>query len=957
MCPKRASRSRRTAATRTQKSAPDLFQATSQDSPAPGQPDNPLASPSSPSPAANPKPDELFRGKRVFVVDAHSLIHQLFHALPEMTAPDGRPVNAVFGFVRDMIHLLTKYRPDFLICAFDAKEPSFRKEIYPEYKAHRPELDADIIPQIELIEQFLEALGIPVLRQPGFEADDIMATLASIVEAQGGECVLVTNDKDCRQLITDRVKLLNLRKETYIDREALLREWGVTPEQVVDFQALVGDSSDNVPGVPLIGPKAAQELLQRYGTLEALYEHLEDLSPGKKRDNLATYREQAFLSRELVRLRRDVPLDLQPQELTLKPVQIDRAIELCRQLGFRRLIADLQKLAPQEEAAPPSQTVSYRYHVVQSIRELKDLANRLAQAKAMSLDTETTDIRPRWADLVGISLAVDPHEGFYIPVLTPEGSPALAREEVLAHLGPILSNKEIAKIGQNLKYDLVVLRSCGFDVQGLGFDCMLADYLLDPGSRSHSLDEQAARLLGHETIKISELIGTGRKQKQMSEVALDEIARYAVQDAILPWHLKQKLEPQLEREELTKLFAEVEMPLVEILAEMEYHGIRVDTERLRKLGEEFERRMQILEEEIYQLAGERFNIGSPKQLQEILFDKLRLPSSKKTKTGISTDSEVLEELAAIHPLPAKIIDYRQYAKLKNTYVEGLATMVCPRTGRVHASFHQAVTATGRLSCSDPNLQNIPVRTEEGREIRSAFVAEEGWRLISADYSQIELRMLAHFSQDERLCEAFHRDEDIHTAVAAEVFGVPPTEVTPEMRRKAKAVNFGVIYGQTPFGLAKQLRISKEEAAAFIDAYFARYPGIDRFLVGVLQECRRQGFVRTILGRKRRISGVRENPTRQRNLPERTAINTVVQGSAADLIKLAMIRVRNALREAGLAARMILQVHDELVFECPAEEVSATAGIVRREMESVMKLNVPLKVDVGVGPNWNDMEPV
>ena len=957
MCPKRASRSRRTAATRTQEPVPDLFEAASQDNRTPGQTGKPLASTSSPSPAASPKPEELFRGKRVFVVDAHSLIHQLFHALPEMTSPDGRPVNAVFGFVRDMIHLLTRYKPDFLICAFDAKEPSFRKEIYAEYKAHRPELDADIIPQIELIEQFLEALGIPVLRRPGFEADDIMATLASIVEAQGGECVLVTNDKDCRQLITDRVKLLNLRKETYIDREALLREWGVTPEQVVDFQALVGDSSDNVPGVPLIGPKAAQELLQRYGTLEALYERLAELPPGKKRDNLETYREQAFLSRELVRLRRDVPLDLQPQELRLKPVQIDRAIELCRQLGFRRLIADLQKLAPQQEAAPPSQTVSYRYQVVQSIRELKDLASRLAQAKAMSLDTETTDIRPRWADLVGISLAVDPHEGFYIPVLTPEGSPALAREEVLAHLGPILSNKEIAKIGQNLKYDLVVLRSCGFDVQGLSFDCMLADYLLDPGSRSHSLDEQAARLLGHETIKISELIGTGRKQKQMSEVALDEIARYAVQDAILPWHLKQKLEPQLEREELTKLFAEVEMPLVEILAEMEYHGIRVDTDRLRKLGEEFERRMQILEEEIYQLAGERFNIGSPKQLQEILFDKLHLPSSKKTKTGISTDSEVLEELAAIHPLPAKIIDYRQYAKLKSTYVDGLATMVCPRTGRVHASFHQAVTATGRLSCSDPNLQNIPVRTEEGREIRSAFVAEEGWRLISADYSQIELRMLAHFSQDERLCEAFHRDEDIHTAVAAEVFGLPATQVTPEMRRKAKAVNFGVIYGQTPFGLAKQLRISKEEAAAFIDAYFARYPGIDRFLLGVLQECRRQGFVRTILGRKRRISGVRENPTRQRNLPERTAINTVVQGSAADLIKLAMIRVRNALREAGLAARMILQVHDELVFECPADEVSPTAGIVRQEMESVMKLNVPLKVDVGVGPNWNDMGPV
>lgn len=912
------------------------------------------AGPAEQSDAASARP---FRGKRVFVVDAHSLIHQLFHAIPEMTSPQGQPVNAVFGFVRDMVRLLTHYKPDYLICAFDAKEPSFRREIYPEYKAHRPELDADIVPQIELIEQFLDALGIPALRRPGFEADDIMATLATLVESQGGECVLVTNDKDCRQLISDRVKLLNLRKEVFLDREALQREWGITPEQVVDFQALVGDTSDNVPGVPLIGPKAAQELLQRFGSLDNIYQHLDELPPGKKRDNLLTFRDQALLSRELVRLRRDVPLEGLPHALRLRPVRRAQAIELCRRLGFRRLINDLEQLTTGSEEITPSEAgLTFDYHIVRSVDDLAQLARRLESCEVLSVDTETTDIRPRWADLVGISLAVSPQEGYYLPIRSPQGEPALPLEEVIRLLGPFLEDGQRRKIGQNLKYDLIVLKNAGVELGGVDFDCMLADYLLDPGSRSHSLDEQAARLLGHETIKISSLIGTGKKQKRMDEVTLDAIAKYAVEDAILPWHLRAVLEPRLKGEELDRLFREVEMPLVEILAEMEFVGVRVDVRRLEELGTEYERRMRSLEQEIYQLAGREFNIGSPKQLQDVLFEELKLPSSKRTKTGISTDSEVLEELALEHPLPAKIIEYRQYAKLKSTYIDALPQMVCPRTGRVHASFHQAVTATGRLSCSDPNLQNIPIRTEEGREIRSAFVPDEGWVLISADYSQIELRMLAHFSGDERLCEAFHRDEDIHAAVAAEVFGVPLADVTSEMRRKAKAVNFGVIYGQTPFGLAKQLRISKEEAAAFIEAYFGRYPGIDRFLLAVLENCRQTGCVRTILGRKRRITGIREKPTRQRTLPERTAINTVIQGSAADLIKLAMIRVRQKLAELGSAARMILQVHDELVFECPQSETSEVAGAVKEVMESVMELKVPLKVDVATGPNWNDLTP-
>jgi len=897
-------------------------------------------------------------GQTVIVVDAHSLIHQLFHAISELTSPDGRPVNAVYGFVRDMIHLLKTYQPSYLICAFDAKEPSFRKELYADYKAHRPELDADLVPQIELIEEFLHALGIPVLRQPGFEADDIMATIANEVERQGGECLLVTTDKDCRQLISDRVKILNLRKNAILDHAGLLEEWGIQPEQVVDFQALVGDSSDNVPGVPKIGPKTARDLLAKYGNLESILAHLDEMPKKTWSESLRAHIDQALLSRQLVTLRRDVPLDLNWQNLRLRPANRALVFDLCRRLGFGKLLSELQELLPKEELTIKKAQIEYRTIVVESLEQLRQLVAQWTNVSEISLDTETTDIRPRWADLVGISLAVSLEEGYYIPIRSPLGEVRLPEAQVLDILRPILTNAQIKKIGQNLKYDLVVLRSAGVKVEGVGFDCMLADYLLSPGSRSHGLDELAQRVLGHQTIKIDSLIGKGKRQLTMDQVSISRIAEYAVEDAILPWHLKQRLVPELERNSLLTLFSELEVPLVEILAEMEYLGVRVDERRLSELGREFESRMADLEREIYELAGRTFNISSPKQLQEVLFEQLKLPSSKRTKTGISTDSEVLEELAEEHPLPAKIIEYRQLAKLKSTYIDGLREMVCPRTGRVHASFHQAVTATGRLSCSDPNLQNVPVRTEEGRAIRSAFVAPEaGWVLLSADYSQIELRVLAHFSQDSGLCEAFQRDEDIHTAVAAQVFGVSMDQVTPEMRRRAKTVNFGVIYGQTPFGLAKQLHITKEEAAQFIEAYFNRYPGIDRFLAQVLEDCRRTGYVSTILGRKRFVTGIRPGFTRQRNLPERTAINTVIQGSAADIIKKAMLNVYKRLHEESSPARTILQVHDELVFECPEEALSRTMAIVKEEMENVMTLRVPLKVDLAWGKNWADLQSV
>jgi DNA polymerase-1 len=588
-------------------------------------------------------------------------------------------------------------------------------------------------------------------------------------------------------------------------------------------------------------------------------------------------------------------------------------------------------------------------------------ANFLGQLQnqtSFSFDTETTDIRPRFAEIVGMAFAWSDQEAWYLPVRGPAGEPHLNLTETLEALRPILENPAVDKIGQNLKYDILVLRSAGMNFRGTAFDSILADYLLDAGRRSHSLDELAMTYLGHETIKISELIGSGKNQKRMDEVPLTQIADYAAEDAIVPLWLRPILEKKLAESELSELFGQVELPLIDVLVEMEYNGIKIDTARLAELSEEYGRRLETLETEIHSLAGRKFNIASPKQLQEILFGELKLPVLKKTpKTGPSTDAEVLEELAPLHPLPAKLVEYRQYAKLKSTYVDALPTMVHPRTGRVHASFNQVVAATGRLSSSDPNLQNIPVRTEEGREIRSAFVpGEEGWLLLAGDYSQIELRVLAHFSGDERLCEAFSRDEDIHARVASQVNNVPLAEVTPSMRREAKAVNFGVIYGQSAFGLAKSLVIDKEAAQKFIDGYFANYPGIEKFMDEILADCRKTGYVKTILGRRRAIEGIRPNAGRQKNLAERTAINTVIQGSAADLIKLAMISIHRRLcRESELPARMLLQIHDELIFEVPAPTLPELARLVREEMSGVRTLNVPLKVDLKAGPSWADAE--
>ncbi|MFO0896383.1 MAG: DNA polymerase I [Pirellulales bacterium] len=896
-------------------------------------------------------------GQTIYLVDANNLIFQVFHAIPEMSSPRGEPVNAVFGFTRDLLFLLEKKQPDYLIVAFDPPGDTFRHALDAAYKGQRSEMPVDLRPQFAAIRRVLAALRIPAVELTGYEADDVLATLAYRGAAAGADCYLVTGDKDCRQLISERVQIFNVRKNQLYDAAALAADWGVRPEQVVDYQALVGDSVDNVPGVPGVGPKTAAELIRQFGSLDALLAGLDQVNGAKKRDNLAAHRDQALRCRELVRLETNMPLEFDWRSGRVDGVDQAGLAALFTEFGFHSFAARFGAL----DLKPAAAEWQARYHTVDTPEELAQLVDQLGQQTQISLHTLTTSANPRSAEIIGFAFAWRPGEAWYVPVRAPLGDRALDLPQSLAALRPVLENPRIAKVGQNLKVDRVVLRGHGVELSGIAFDAMLASYLLDAGERNHTLDELARRYLNHDPRKLADLTGTGKNQRPLELAPVALVAEYAAETADVALRLEQSLAPKLAANELAPLFAELETPLLDVLAELEFNGMRIDTARLGELSVQYQGRIEQLEREIHELAGRAFNIASPKQLAEVLFAEQRLPVLKKTKTGPSTDADVLEELALLHPLPAKIIEFRQYAKLKGTYVDALPLLVNPSTGRVHASFNQGVAATGRLSSSDPNLQNIPVRTAEGREIRSAFLpGADDWVLLTADYSQIELRILAHYSQDAALCEAFARGDDIHALVASQVNGVALDRVTKDQRRAAKAVNFGVVYGQSAFGLAKQLGIEQAEAGAFIDAYFSRYPGVEAFMDQTLAAARRNGYVTTILGRRRAIAGVRDGRSsagRQRNLAERTAINTVIQGSAADLIKKAMLAVHAHLQATGFPARMLLQIHDELVFEVERARAEEMGRWLAPLMESVLPLSVPLGVDVKVGSTWAACEPL
>lgn len=894
----------------------------------------------------------------VYAIDSHSLIYQVFHAMPEMSGPTGQPVGAIHGFIRDIIDIIEKQQPDYLFCTFDFSGETFRNDLFPEYKAHRDPMPLDLQLQVPNIRRMLAAMNVPVLELDQYEADDILATIARECDERGWDLFVVTADKDCRQFISDRVKLFNIRKQEVYDEKKLLEDWGVLPQQVVDFQALVGDSVDNVPGVPLIGPKIAKELINQFGTLEEVLAKAETLPKGKRRENLINFKEQALLSRDLVRLDRNTPIEIDWEAGRVGGVNRPLVAELAREFGFRRLGDVLATMAVAETEAE----WHAEYRTVATEEALDELVRTLSRQEWISVDTETTSQFPRLATIVGYSLAWKSGEAVYIPVAAPAGEPQLPPELVREKLRDVLENPAIKKLGQNLKYDIIVLKGEGIELRGVAFDTMVADYLLDPGERNHNLDDLARRFLNHKNIAIEALIGSGKNQRRMDEVPVALITDYAAEDADVALRLKEILEVRLREDGLLPLFDQLEMPLITVLSEMEYAGIKVDVDRLKQLSDHFAVEIAQLELAIYAEAKQEFNIDSRNQLAKVLFEDRKLPVTKRTRTGPSTDVDVLEELAKIDPLPAKIMEYRQFSKLKSTYVDALPQLVHPVTKRVHTSFKQDVAATGRLSSKDPNLQNIPIRTETGRQIRSAFIPGNlGWKLLTADYSQIELRVLAHFSGDETLCRAFTEGQDIHTLVASQVYGVPLDGVTKEQRRSAKAINFGVIYGQSAFGLASSLDIAREDAAEFIEAYFAKYPGVDAFFEQVLADAMKSGYVATISGRRRAVSGVRSlderGDKRQRNLPERIAINTVIQGSAADIIKQAMLRVAARLSREELQATLLLQIHDELVFEAPEHELPALAALVSEEMRQAGEgLRVALGVDVKTGSNWAECEP-
>ncbi|RUL88118.1 DNA polymerase I [Tautonia sociabilis] len=891
----------------------------------------------------------------LYLLDAYSIIYQVFHAIPLMTGPAGQPTNAVFGVFRDVLNLIRDRQPTAIAAAFDGSGKVFRSDLFEDYKANRSEMPDDLQPQIPLIRRVFEGFRIPVLLFEGAEADDVIATLARQAVDRGMDVFICTSDKDARQLLNEHVFIYNLRKQSVLDVAGLKADWGVSPGQVVDLLSLTGDAVDNVPGVPGIGIKTAAQLLAQFGTLDNLLENIAKVSGAKRKENLYTHADTARRARELIALKTDLAIEVDWDALTRDGVDHAALKALCIECGFHRFLDELgaDSAKPPEDEWPVD-----RYQVVDTPETFRTFLSELEAQPRFSFDTETTGLDPLRAELVGMSFCWKPGEAFYLPVRGPAGSKTLDPAETIAALRPILSDPAREIVGQNIKYDLLVLGRLGVELSESITDTMVLSYLLESGERNHNLDELARRLLDHTMIPISSLIGKGKGQTTIDTVAVDRVAAYAGEDADAAWRLDAILTPKVREQGLWPLYADLERPLIAVLARMEAAGVAVDVALLNRLSAEFAERLSGIKTEIYELAGREFNISSAPQLRQVLFDELKLKPIKKTPGGEpSTDAEVLEALSNEHPLPRLIVQHRQLEKLKGTYLDALPALVHP-DGRIHASFNQVVAATGRLSSSDPNLQNIPVRTEDGRQIRQAFVpGEPGWVLLTADYSQIELRILAHYSKDPELVRAFEEDRDIHRVVASRIFGVPEEEVTRDQRRMAKTVNFGVIYGLSAFGLAGRLGISQADAAAFIDAYFRQYEGVDRFITQTLEAAKAAGRVETILGRRRAISGIKNTTGRSRNLAERTAVNTVIQGSAADLIKRAMLEVDRRLRAEGMRSRMLLQIHDELVFEAPATELAPLAELVRKAMTSALELDVPLQVDLASGPNWLDVAPM
>jgi len=914
----------------------------------------------------------MSENKRLMLIDGHAMAYRAYFATPPLTAPDGEPTNAVYGYASMLLKAINDERPDFVVATFDSGR-TFRHDQYPEYKATRAKMPEDLRAQVDRIQEITQALGIPVVTMEGYEADDLLGSLATAASRQGLETVIVTGDSDALQLVSDRVHVLMPRRTMsdvqHMDVQAVQERYGLTPEQLIDLKALMGDSSDNIPGVKGIGEKTAVQLLSKYGSLEGIYEHLEEIKPARVREALRAGRESAFLSRQLVTIVRDlnVPLDLDRARWGV--YDREQLMSLMRQLGFHSLLGRLpgqvaasgEQLSLFAPARPPEseRRIFGQYHIIDTPSMLGELMDRLKQGRLFGLYTETTSTDQMRARLVGISIATAEGDAWYIPVGHQEaaGQSQLPLEEVAGAIGPVLADPARNMVLHNAKYDMIVLERHGLPVRGRCDDTMLAAWLLSPTGRGIGLREQAFQRLGIEMTETTEVIGKGRAQTTMDRVPVETVGMYACADADMTLRLLAVLRRELAERNQEDLYDHVEVPLVPVLRDMEMFGVLVDVAYLREMSREIGQRIREIEQTIYKLAGHPFNPNSPKQLSQVLFQELKLPVVRTTRTGISTDASVLEELRDAHPIVGHLLEYRNLDKLRGTYIDALPNLVHPETGRVHTSFNQTGTSTGRLSSSDPNLQNIPVRTEIGRRVRRAFVAAPGHLLLSCDYSQVELRMLAHVSGDPEMIAAFERDEDIHATTAAAIFGVDLSQVTYEQRNMAKAINFGLMYGMSAYGLAARTNLSREQAEAFIQAYFTRFAGVRRYLERTVVEARERGYVETIMGRRRYFPELTQetvNPN-VRSAAERAAVNMPIQGSAADVIKVAMIRLHDKLRAAGLDAHMILQVHDELVLEVSETDLGSARELTVDTMSGAVELRVPLKVDVSVGPNWMEMQ--
>lgn len=868
--------------------------------------------------------------KHLYLIDGSGYIFRAYYAIRPLATSQGQPTNAIYGFTQMILKLQREASPDYWAIVFDSDKPTFRKEMYDKYKANRKEPPDDLIPQFEYFPKVVKALNIPMFLQHGYEADDIIATITEQAKEAGFTVTIISGDKDLMQLIGPQVNMWDTMKEKHYEKKDVIERYGVPPEKIADLFGLMGDSSDNIPGVPGIGPKTASQLIQKYGDLENLLKSTSQLT-GKQRDNIEKFADLARLSKQLATLEASIPLVFDPKQFQHQPIDKEKCHQLFRELEFSRLLSEL---TPKESLSKAG------YQLIQETDALRQLEIKISEKNQyVAVDLETNSLNVMKAQIVGISLSWEKGSAAYIPVAHQTGE-QLPWREVEPFLKSLLEDPKIPKMGQNLKYDLAILHNAGFRFKNIAADTMIASYLLNPAG-PHNLDDLAQQYLDHRTIHYEEVVGKGAKQKSFAEVDLATARDYASEDADCTWQLASIFIPKLKEEGLLKLFEELEMPLMQVLLKMELAGVMVDATLLKKLSKEFDQELEVLKKKIHKLATQPFNINSPKQLGEILFGILKLPGAKKTKTGYSTNQTVLESLAPQHPLPDLVLSYRSLSKLKSTYTDSLLELI-HTDGRLHTSFNQTVAATGRLSSSDPNLQNIPIRSPEGRRIREAFVAPKGFVFLSADYSQIELRILAHYTEDVGLMEAFEKGEDIHQKTA-EALGAD--------RGVGKTINFATIYGQTPFGLAQQLKIDVGEAAKYIENYFKQYPNVKPFREKILEEAREKGFVATLFGRRRFLPDLLSRNIHVKQNAERMAFNTVFQGSAADIIKKAMIDIDRELPKISPRSKMILQVHDELVFEVPEEEVEAVVAFVKEKMENAYPLKVPIIVDCGFGENW------